>query len=86
MRNRKAITVLVIIIAVLSFVASAMGVFSGQGDISEQQLFLSLHGENIMLYGNGIYQNDSVSVAVQGIAQDFVTLFLGIPKLLLCQV
>lgn len=83
MRNKKVITALVIIIAILSFVASAMGVFSGRGDAVEEHQFLSLHGENIGLHSRGIYQNDSVSVAAQGIAQDAVTLILGIPMLLI---
>jgi hypothetical protein len=83
MRNKKAVTVLVIIIAILSFIASAAGVFSGRGEIAEQHQFLSLLGENITLQGSGIYQNDSVSVAAQGIAQDVVTLILGIPMLLI---
>ena len=83
MKNKKAITVLVIIIAILSFVSSAMGVFSGQGEIADQHQFLSLRGENITLYGRGIYQNDSVSLAAQAIAQDAVTLVLGIPMLII---
>lgn len=83
MRNKKVITVLVILIAILSFIASAAGVFSGRGEIAEQHQFLSLLGENITLQGSGIYQNDSVSVAAQGIAQDVVTLVLGIPMLLI---
>lgn len=83
MRNKKAITVLVVIIAILSLAASAMGVFSGKGEVTGQHQFLSLLGENITLHGRGIYQNDSVSVAAQGIAQDVVTLIIGIPMLLL---
>jgi hypothetical protein len=83
MRNKKAITVLVMMIAILSFIASAAGVFSGRGEIVGQHQFLSLLGQNISLQGSGIYQNDSVSVAAQGIAQDVVTLVLGIPMLLI---
>lgn len=83
MKNKKAITVLVIIITILSFIAAAMGVFSGQGETAEQHQFLSLNGENITLHGRGIYQNDSVSAAAQAIAQDAVTLALGIPMLLI---
>ena len=83
MENKKAITVLVIIIAILSLIASSVGVFSGQGGILEQEQFLSLSGENITLHGRGIYQNDSVSAAAQVIAQDIVTLALGIPMLLI---
>ena len=83
MRNMKTITMLVILIVILSFITSTMGVFSGGHEIAEQPRFLSLNGENITLHGRGIYQNDSVSVAAQGIAQDAVTLVLGIPMLLI---
>ena len=45
--------------------------------------FSSLHGEAVHLYGKGIYSNDSVAAAVQAIAQDWVTVFLGVPLLAL---
>lgn len=34
------------------------------------------------MYGSGIYKNDSLSAAAQAIAQDGVTLVVGIPLLL----
>jgi hypothetical protein len=83
MRNKKTITVLVVLIAILAFIASAIGVFSGQNEAVVERQYQSIHGENIMLYGKGIYKNDSVSLAAQGIAQDVVTLVLGIPMLLI---
>jgi hypothetical protein len=70
---------LVLAIIVLSLVASAMGVFSA-GD-SGQADFTSVRGEYVNLYGKGIYQRDSVAVASQGVAQDWVTLVLGLPLL-----
>jgi hypothetical protein len=83
MRNKKTITVLVVLIAILAFIAAAIGVFSGQNEVAMERQYQSIHGENIMLYGKGIYRNDSVSLAAQGIAQDVVTLVLGIPMLLI---
>ncbi|MDF2531566.1 MAG: hypothetical protein K0Q65_1147, partial [Clostridia bacterium] len=83
MRNKKTVTVLVVLIAILAFIASAIGVFSGQNGIAVERQYQSIHGESISLYGKGIYQNDSVSLAAQGIAQDVVTLILGIPMLLI---
>ena len=83
MRNKKTITVLVVLIAILAFIAAAIGVFSGQNEVAVERQYQSIHGENIMLYGKGIYRNDSVSLAAQGIAQDVVTLVLGIPMLLI---
>jgi hypothetical protein len=36
----------------------------------------------VKIYGQGIYQHMSAEVAPQGIAQDYVTLFIGVPVLL----
>lgn len=83
MKNKNVIITLVIIISVLSFAAAALGVFSGWGDEAARQQFQSISGENITLHGKGIYQNDSVSIAAQGISQDIVTLIMGIPLLLI---
>lgn len=81
MRYKKPISILVIVIIVLSFTASAYGVFSRQGPGPHE--FKSLYGETVQLYGKGLYQSNSVSVASQGIAQDVVTMILGIPLLIL---
>jgi hypothetical protein len=40
---------------------------------------MSIRGENITIYGKGIYQHMAADVAIQGIAQDYVTLFMGVP-------
>jgi hypothetical protein len=78
---RKSIGILVLMIIALSIFASGYGVFSNQGN--GQSEFKSIFGESITLYGKGLYKNDSVSMASQAIAQDYVTLFLAIPLLLL---
>ena len=39
--------------------------------------------ETIKIYGKGLYRYDSVSIATQGIAQDIVTIVLGIPLLVI---
>lgn len=77
---RKSIRLLAFIIIVLSFIASAYGIFSSQG--LGHRKFVSIFGQTITLYGKGLYKHDSVSMAVQAIAQDYVTLFLGIPLLI----
>jgi hypothetical protein len=68
-------------IVVLSLVATLTGILSdgGPGPYS----YTSIRGEEVMIYGKGIYQHMSAEVAPQGIAQDYVTLFLGIPLLLI---
>lgn len=78
---KKPIGSLVFLIAVFSFIATVYGIFSKQGD--GQSELKSVFGQTITLYGKGLYKNDSVSMASQAIAQDYVTLFLGIPLLLL---
>ncbi len=80
MKYQKTITILVIIIAVFSFIAAAQGMFSSQGPGPYE--FTSIHGQQVLIYGKGIYQHMSAEVAPQGIAQDVVTMFVGIPLLI----
>ena len=68
-------------IVVLSLFASLTGIFSDGGP--GPWAHTSVRGEEVMIYGRGIYQHMSAEVAPQGIAQDYVTLFLGIPLLIL---
>ncbi|WP_242943871.1 hypothetical protein [Clostridium homopropionicum] len=65
----------------MALVACLVGLFSTDG--SGQYEFKSINGETVKIYGKGLYKNDSVSVASQGIASDFVTLIIGIPMLLI---
>ncbi|MGJ7921620.1 hypothetical protein [Neobacillus sp. LXY-4] len=79
MKFKKPISILVLCIIVLSLFASAYGLFSNQGP--GEHTFTSLEGLTVAIYGKGLYQNDSVAMAIQARAQDAVTLFLGIPLL-----
>jgi len=81
MKYRKQITVLVLIVAVLAATAAIIGITSnaGQGTYEYQ----SIRGQTVLIYGKGLYQHMSAEVAIQGIAQDYVTLFVGIPLLLI---
>lgn len=81
MRFKKAITILVLLIAALSIFSCAMGLFSTGGPGGHE--IESFWGKNVSIYGQGIYKNDSAAVVAQGIAQDAVTLMLGIPLLLI---
>ncbi len=81
MKFKKTISLLVLCIIILSLAVSAYGVFSNQGQGKYQ--FNSLHGKTIIIYGKGLYQFDSVSVASQAIAQDIITMILGIPLLII---
>jgi hypothetical protein len=76
----KMLTVLVSTIAVLAILATGVGVFwQGAGQPSE---FRTMFGKTVMLHGHGLYRYDTVSVAAQAIAQDVVTLLVGIPLLI----
>jgi hypothetical protein len=81
MKNKKAINILVLIISILAVIATLYGIFSngGQGESK----FTSVFGEQITLYGKGIYQNDSIAVTAQGLAQDYITLIFGVALLLI---
>lgn len=81
MKHQRTIIILTALIVMLSLVAGITGIMPGAG--SEGQSFLSIHGENVQLHGKGIYAKDSVAAAAQAIAQDWVTVFLGVPLLIL---
>lgn len=81
MKHKNSISILVLFIVLFSFTAAATGIFSGGGP--GQYEFTSIHGEKVLIYGKGIYKDMSAEVAPQGIAQDVVTLFLGIPLLII---
>lgn len=82
MRSEKTGTVslLVILIALGASAAALAGILSDGG--SGSYLYPSIRGENITIYGQGIYRHMSADVAIQGIAQDWITLCLALPSLL----
>ncbi|KPU45841.1 hypothetical protein OXPF_05660 [Oxobacter pfennigii] len=77
MKHKKSISVLVILIILLSTIACAAGLF-WSGEATEKE-FQAITGERVKVLGEGLYKNDSLSVASQGKASDFITLFLAIP-------
>ncbi len=79
MKNLRAVSILTVLIALFSLSAAIAGIFSGGGP--GRYVFTTVHGEAVTIYGSGIYRYDSVSMAAQAIAQDIVTLILGIPLL-----
>jgi len=81
MPHLKTITVLVLFIAIMAGVVTIMGMFTEQGPGPYQ--YESIRGERVEIYGQGLYKHMSAEVAIQGIAQDYITLFLGIPLLLI---
>ena len=51
------------------------------GDRQDTYTHTSIRGQDVEIHGRGIYRHMSADVAIQGIAQDYVTLFAGIPLL-----
>jgi hypothetical protein len=80
MKSRKTIITLSLLIAVFSTIATTMGIFSKDGAGSYQ--YTSIRGKEVTIFGRGLYKDMSAEVAPQGIAQDCITLFVGIPLLL----
>lgn len=73
----KMYTVIIILIVILSAFSCLAAIFS-TGELS-QTTMTSAFGEEIRLYGKGLYARNSLSMAVQAIAQDYVTLILVLP-------
>lgn len=79
MKN-KYFTVVVLLIAFFATLSCIIGLWTSF--TSNPMSILTFLNEEVILHGNGLYQNDSISVASQGLAQDAVTLFVAIPLLL----
>lgn len=80
MKQRFSITILVLLIALLSSIAASAGIFSSGGPGPFE--YESIRGQTVTVYGEGVYKHMSAEVAPQGIAQDYITLFLAVPLLL----
>lgn len=81
MRSIKPLITLSTLIALLALFAASSGIFWQGG--GEHYSFVSLSGRTVDIWGGeGIYKLDAVAGASQEIAQDAVTLIIGIPLLL----
>lgn len=79
MKHEKIIGTLVVCIILAAGTAAATGIFSDGGP--GHFVYESIRGESVKIYGAGLYRHMSADVAVQGIGQDYVTLFLAVPFL-----
>lgn len=79
-KSTRTITILTGLIAFLAVLAAGLGVFWQGG--SEPFPFTTMRGETVLISNHGLYTYDSVSIVAQAVAQDWVTLLLGIPLLL----
>ena len=80
MKQPKIYNLLVFLIACVAVVASSAGIFTRGGPGEYEHM--SIRGKSILIYGTGLYRDMSADVAIQGIAQDYVTLFIAVPLLL----
>lgn len=81
MKEKRTISLLVALICIVAAVSTLMAIFADQGRVPIP--YESVRGKVVNLYGTGLYRHMSADVAIQGIAQDYVTLFLGIPLLVI---
>lgn len=69
--------VLIFMIAVMSAIASAFGVFArGDGSVVET---VSIRGERYEYANDGVYKYNGQRVVSEGIGWDIVTLFVTVP-------
>ena len=69
-------------IIILAGIVSSYSFFSNKV-VYENKVIQTINGNNVTLYGKGLYYNDSVSLASQARAQDIITLIVGIPFLII---
>lgn len=81
MKSGKQIYLLAIIIILISGLTTSTGIFSREGP--GEYNYESIRGRTVTIYGQGLYRHMSAQIAIQGIAQDYITLFIGIPLLII---
>ena len=81
MRKSNAVVGLSVLIALLALVAAGIGLFYGGG--GSPFTFTSLRGQPVEIYGQGLYRYDTLFQGAGNKGTDMVTLFLGIPLLVL---
>lgn len=79
MNAARRMTWTVLILAALAAAAASLPFLLKEGPGPSQHV--SVRGETVLLHGYGPYRHMPAEVAVQGLAQDLVTLVLGLPFL-----
>src|SRR5512136_155322 len=82
MNKQPALNWLVPLIFMIALVTSGVGLFAQGG--SGTYTFTTLHGQNVEMYGRGIYQNDSLIAGAGFRGTDAITLFAILPLLAVC--
>ena len=81
MKRDSALTWLVPLIAVLAIIVAGVGFFSQGGDGPFS--FTTVYGDTVEIYGQGIYRHDSSFTAALFKGTDAISLFVGVPLLLI---
>jgi len=81
MKVSSIVIVLSSLLALLAAIAAATGLFlkGGGGPF----LFTTLRGQTAQIFGQGLYQYDTLFIGAGFIGQDAVALFLGVPLLVI---
>jgi len=82
MNKQPAFDWLVPLILLLSGITSGVGLFSRS--VSESYPFITLRGQTVEMYGQGLYHYDSLFAGAGFRGTDAVTLFLCLPLLAVC--
>ncbi len=81
MRKQSLLNYLVPLIGLLAMITASAGLLVRGED--EPFVFISVHDENVELFGRGLYANDTLMAAAGFKGTDLITLFVGIPLLAL---
>ena len=81
MSEKRLITQISLIIVMLAGIAAYCGIYMKFGD--GPYIYESIRSLPVEIYGTGLYHHMPADVAIQGIAQDYVTLFIAIPILII---
>ena len=76
----KTQIIIILMIAIFAAIACSTAIFSQAAGTPYS--YQTIRGEDVEIYGKGLYRHMSSDVAIQGIAQDYITLFLAIPLLI----
>ncbi len=80
MKNKKIINLLVFLIIPAALLAAGLGIKPAK-ELPRHYQYQSIRGEEVLIYGKGLYRHMSAEVGPQGIAQDYVTFFVAVPLL-----
>jgi hypothetical protein len=84
MKSSRIVVWLSWLIAILAFVAADIGLF--YQDAGSSYSFTTLHGQSVLIYGQGLYRYDIPIIAMGFRATDAITLVLALPLLFLAVV